>query len=74
MIRTEDHREEEEKCENEHEEHEHCFDVISHLYLLQVVMIWIVELYFITSILRYPNCKQLLPRLEEEEQEEFSVI
>ena len=67
MIRTEDHRKEEEKCENEHEEQEHCFDVISHLDLLQVVVIWIVEPNFITSIFCNPNRKQLLPRLEEEE-------
>ena len=74
MIAPEYHREEEEECENEHEEQPHCFDVISHLDLLQVIMIWIVELYFITPVLRYPDCKQLLPCLEEEEQEEFPVI
>ena len=74
MIAPEDHREEEEESKNEHEKQPHCFDVISHLNLFQVVVIWIVELYFITSVLRYPDCKQLLPCLEEEEQEEFPVI
>ena len=74
MIAPEDHREEEEESQNEHEEQPHCFDMIPHLDLLQVFVIRIVELYFITSILRYPDCKQLLPCLEEEEQEELPVI
>ena len=74
MIRTEYHSKEEEESKDEHKEHEHCLDVIPHLGLLQVVIIRIVELNFITSVLRYPDCKQLLPCLEEEEKEEFSVV
>ena len=74
MVAAEDDGEDHEEEEDDQEEKEDSLDVVLHLCLLQVIGVRVVDSCVGTRRVRDSQRKDLLPCLEEQEEEELAVV